>query len=40
MIYGANLPTDIRKVIYTTNVIESLNSMIRHVIRCSRRMAL
>lgn len=26
-------PTDIRKVIYTTNAIESLNSVIRHVIK-------
>ncbi len=26
-------PTDIRKVIYTTNAIESLNSVIRHAIK-------
>ncbi|OVD61346.1 transposase, partial [Escherichia coli] len=26
-------PADIRKVIYTTNAIESLNSVIRHAIR-------
>ena len=26
-------PTDIRKLIYTTNAIESLNSVIRHAIK-------
>ncbi|EPB0153906.1 transposase, partial [Escherichia coli] len=26
-------PTDIRKVIYTTNAIESLNSVLRHAIK-------
>ncbi|HGC0990551.1 TPA: transposase, partial [Escherichia coli] len=29
----AYYPTDIRKVIYTTNAIESLNSVIRHAIK-------
>jgi len=31
-----NYPEDIRKVIYTTNVIESLNSVIRKVIKKRR----
>lgn len=32
-LYGEWLKPDIRKVIYTTNAIESLNSVIRHAIK-------